>query len=435
MALTVVAVIFLLIAVNALYVAAEFAAVSARRSRIALLAEDGDRLARQLLPVVQNPVLLDRYIAACQIGITFSSLVLGAYGQVTLASRLKPLLARLGGMQELAAESAATAIVLILLTTLQMVLGELVPKSVALRFPVRTALYTVVPMRWSLVLFSWFIFILNGTGTAILRLFGVRAPSHRHIHSAEEIELLIVESEDLEPDEHVRLRRALRFGSRPARQLMVPRRSIAAVEVATPLRRVFELVADSPYTRLPVFRDSIDNIIGIIHTKELVRHLLEVGDEGSLEKLVRPVVHVPESATADQLLSQMREERTHQAVVVDEFGGVAGLVTLEDLLTEVLGSVTDEFKIGEPQPERLADGGIRLPGIMRLYEAEPWIGALEEAEAETLGGLVAERLGHLPSEGERIRVDGVEFEVERVEGHFVSSLIVRTVYDPEAPHE
>src|SRR4029450_7589200 len=187
-------VIFLLIAVNALYVAAEFAAVSVRRSRIRNLAEEGSSLASRLLPMLENSHKLDRYIAASQIGITLSSLVLGAYGQATLAVQLRPWFQSWGGFQETVAQSTSAGVVLVFLTVIQMVLGDLVPKALALQYPTQTALYTFVPMSWSLKLFSWFIGLLNGTGLRLLKLMGMDQAGHRHIHSPEEIDLLIVES-------------------------------------------------------------------------------------------------------------------------------------------------------------------------------------------------------------------------------------------------
>lgn len=422
--MSVVFVLVLLILLNALYVAAEFSVVSVRRSRIQMMSDEGHRLARLLFPVVSDSAQLDRYIAACQIGITLSSLILGAYGQSRLAPVLRPVFERFGATDDLAAESAAAAVVLVGLTALQMVLGELVPKSLAIRFPARTALYTVMPMRWSLTLFSWFIRVLNGSGILILRILGVRAAEgHRHIHSAEEIEMLIDESREIEPTENVRYRRALRLGMRPTRQLMVHRRNIEAVEISTPIEDVLDLVTDSPYTRIPVYRESFDDIVGILHTKDLVRHYSEFGETGSIEKLLRPVLHVPETATADHLLEDLRLERTHQAIVVDEFGGVEGLVTLEDLLTDMLGEVTDEFKKGEPQPERIEDGRIRMPGTMRLYEVEPWLGRRFEGESDTIGGYMAEHLGHIPDEGETLEIEGVSFVIERIDEHHVVSIL------------
>lgn len=427
-------VIFLLILINALYVAAEFAAVSARRSRVRQLAEDGHRAAAALLPVLEDAHRLDRYIAACQIGITLSSLVLGAYGQATLSVQLTPLFEHLGGLQHLAAQSTAATVVLIGLTALQMVLGELVPKSLALQYPIQTALSTALPMRWSLWLFSWFIIVLNGSGNLILKLLRTPQVGHRHIHSPEEIDLLIAESRDgglLEPDEHRRLRQALRLGVPPVRQLMVPRQRIAALNVNSPIDEVLRKVADSPYTRLPVYQGSPDNVIGMLHMKDLVLHYIEQGVPASVEAVMRPIMSVPDSITADRLLSLLREHRTHQAIVVDEFGGVAGLVTLEDVLAEVLGDVADEFKTGHPEPERLADGRVRLPGFLRLDKAEPWVGIPWRGEADTVGGHIMNMLGRLPTVGERVIIDGVVVEIEGLTNHAISSVLVTPLLSPE----
>src|SRR5687768_13035831 len=289
-----------LILVNALYVAAEFAAVSVRRSRIRQLAEDGNPLAAWLLPILESPAALDRYIAVCQIGITLSSLVLGAYAQATIAVWLTPWFADLGGLQDAAAQSTSAAVVLLALTVLQVIFAELVPKSLALQYPTQTSLYTLLGMVPSLWVYRPFIKWLNGTGLLILRLMGAPQQGHRHIHSPEEIELLIADSRDgglLEPDEHRRLQRALRLNLRQAKQLMVPRRRIAAVDINTPLTQATGIVAQSPFSRLPVYRDSIDNIVGILHTKDLVRWYVTAGDE-TLSSLIRPMTSVHESVTA-----------------------------------------------------------------------------------------------------------------------------------------
>ena len=278
MVLAAILVIAALLLVNALYVAAEFAAVSVRRSRLHQLAEDGNPFAAWLLPIVESPAALDRYIAACQIGITISSLVLGAYAQATLAVWLAPYLAALGGLQEVVAESTSTIVVLLALTVAQVVFAELVPKSVALQYPTQTSLYTLIPMVASQWVYRPFIKWLNGSGLLILRLLGAPHQTHRHIHSPDEIELLIAESRDgglLEPDEHRRLQRALRLNLRQARQLMVPRKRISAISIDTPLNEVVSVVAQSPYSRLPVYRGSLDNIVGILRTKDLVRWFVE----------------------------------------------------------------------------------------------------------------------------------------------------------------
>lgn len=421
-------VITLLILFTALYVAAEFAAVSARRSRLRRLAEDGNVLAARILPVLDDPRELDRYIAASQVGITLSSLILGAYGQATLAPRIEPLLVRFGGMLPATAESTAAATVLICLTTLAVILGELVPKSVALQNPTGTALFTVLPMQWSIRTFSWSIALLNGSGVLLLRLLGVPSTGHRHVHSPEEIDLLIAESRDgglLEPQEQVRLHRALRLGLRTARQLMVPRARLAAIDAALPFDEVLRVVAASPYSRLPVYGGSIETIVGILHIKDVVTRYVQSGPL-SVASLLRPIVRVPETMPVDRLLAFLRERRSHQALVVDTAGAVVGLITLEDVVAELLGGVADEFKSAESRPLRLSDGRLRIPGSMRLEQAAPLAGARWRPSPETIGAYVRRVLKRMPEPGEELDLEGTHVEIEVVEGGAVASIIVGT---------
>jgi putative hemolysin len=438
MVLVAILVVVALIAVNALYVAAEFAAVSVRRSRIQQLAADGNPLAAWLLPVLESPKELDRYIGACQIGITLSSLVLGAYAQQTFAVWLTPYFAALGGLQELAAQSTSTVVVLLTLTVAQVVFAELVPKSLALQYPTQTSLYTLIPMIGSLWIYRPFIKFLNGTALLFLRLIGASYQAHRHIHSPEEIELLIAESRDgglLEPDEHRRLQRALRLNLRLAKTLMVPRRKIAALDITTPLHEVIGIVAQSPFSRLPVYRDSLDNIVGVLHTKELVRWFVSEGRSTTLADLIRTIPTVHESVTADRILHELRERRSHQALVVDESGGTSGLLTLEDVLSELLGHVGDEFKAAHPAAEPLADGRMRLPGGMAIQHAASALETEWDTDAATVGGMVIEALGHLPRPAERVEVGRFEFEIERVADRAIESVLVKALPAAEGEEE
>jgi putative hemolysin len=333
------AVIFGLILVTALYVAAEFAAVGVRRSRLRRLAEDGNTLAAGLLPIVEDPRELDRYIAASQIGITLGSLILGAYGQARLLELVEPWLLA-WGVDPDASASTAAVVILVALTGLGVILGELLPKSLALQYPTHSALWTYLPMKWSLKLFAPFIALLNGSGILLLRALGVHNAGHRHIHSPQEIDLLIAESRDgglLEPEEQVRLHRALRLGLRTAGQLMVPRDRLAAISSGASFEQVLEAVLESPYTRLPVYRGTLDNVIGNIRTKDVVLQYLAHGTAVRVEGLLRPIVRVREDLPADRLLAFMREQRSHQAIVVDAGGRVTGLITLEDVLAHLLG--------------------------------------------------------------------------------------------------
>ena len=339
MSLTVWVGIALLILATALYVAAEFGAVGVRRSRIRRLAEDGNTLAARLLPFIEDPTGLDRYVAVSQVGITLSSLVLGAVAQATIAVSLAPRLAGLLTLDpEAAAYWAATA-VLVALTAAQVLFGELIPKSLALQYPTGTALGTVLPMRWSLAVFRPLIAVLNGSATGLLRLLRIGISGHRHIHSPDEIALLIAESRDgglLEPEEQRRLQGALRLGRRTAWDLMIARDRLTMLDVDTPWDDVLRLVTSSPFSRLPVYRGSRDQVIGTLRVKDLVHRVIREGERVPLERLIRPVLRVPHSMPADRLIATLRDRRTHQAAVEDDAGAVVGFVTIQDVISQFL---------------------------------------------------------------------------------------------------
>jgi CBS domain containing-hemolysin-like protein len=401
------------------------------------MAEEGNRLARILLPTLMEARRLDRYIAACQVGITVSSLVLGAYGQATLGRALAPLFERWGDMQTLAAQSTAAAFVLVALTTTQMILGELVPKSLALQYPTRLALLTVIPLRWSEKLLAWFIAVLNGSGWLVLRLMGVRPRTHRHLHSSDEIKFLLVESRTgghLRPEEQRRLTHALGLTQRSARELMVPRTRIAALDEAGGMKAAADAVVKLPYTRLPVYRGSLDHIVGLVQSKDIAAAALAGIDPGDpVTPYVRPILAVHESVSSDRVLALMREQRGVMAVVIDEFGGTSGIITTEDVLSELLGEVADEFHRGDRAPERLPDGRVRLPGDMLLAAVAPWVGTVWDGSSDTVGGLIMERLGRIPAAGDALEIDGAAVEVEAVRRRAVVSVLVRRVEQDPNP--
>lgn len=331
-------VITVLIVLNALYVAAEFGAVGVRRSRIRRMTDDGNVFAKQLIPFLESPSALDRYVGVSQIGITLSSLMLGAYAQATVSVALAPLLGRWFDLTLATAVSVSAVSVLVVLTAAQLVLGELVPKALALQYPTETALATVLPMRWSLVVFRPLIGILNGTALWILRVFGASEQAHRHLHSPEEIDLMIAESRDgglLEPEEQQRLRRALHLGLHTARDLMVSRERLVMLAINASWEDVVRTVSSSPFSRLPVYRDSPDQIAGMLRVKDLVERFVAEGPL-PLEKLIRPVANVSADTPADRVITELREHRAHSAMVVDADGRVAGLITMQDVLGELL---------------------------------------------------------------------------------------------------
>ncbi len=415
------AVTALMIGLNALYVAAEFATVSARRTRLRQSAAGGDPLARMLLPIVDDPHRLDTYVAACQLGITASSLVLGYYGQAAIASAIAPLLVGLGG--DLAAQSLSTALVLVLLTVLQVVIGELVPKSVALRYPERLAVLTVLPVRWSMALFRPFIALFNGAGALILRALGVPpATGHAHVHSPEELELLVLESAKgglLESDERELLANAFQIGDKTAGDVMVPRTRLTAAPLGTSVADLLALCVRDGYSRIPLYRESIDQIVGVVHIRDLYR--LHVAGEREVGAALRQVPFVPEAKPAAEVWNELRAANSYVAIVFDEHGGTAGMITTEDLIEEIFGEVEDEF---DAEPLALVGGEpgrVVVPGDMAVSELNARYGLrLPEGDARTVGGLVIDMLGRAPVAGDEVLVAATALRVELVAGHAVA---------------
>jgi putative hemolysin len=415
-----------LILVNALYVAAEFAAVSVRRNQLRLRAEEGDRLARSAWHQIATPARLDDFVACCQVGITLSSLALGAFGQAQLAPRLAPLFGRLGDGATVAAHSTAAVVVLVVLTAVQMILGELVPKSLALQAPLTTIRWTALPLRVSSWVLTWFVRFLNGSGHLVLRAVGHEGVGHAHLHSPEEIELLVTESSAagaIEPQDARRLRRALQLRLRRARHLMTPRPQVRAIDADLPVDELVRAVLEGAFTRYPVYRGDRENILGIIHSRDVAARVIRGEPIAAVDEVLRPAVAVPETMPAEDLVERIREAKAMQLVVLDEYGGLAGIVSASDLLREVLGEVPDDFGGAPLVPLRLPDGRVRLPGRLPLDRAARWTGVRWDSEADTVAGAILEALGGVPTAGQRVTLDGLEVEVERVEQRAVVSVL------------
>ncbi|NLE85902.1 MAG: HlyC/CorC family transporter [Myxococcales bacterium] len=429
-------VVGLLIAVNALYVAAEFAAVAVQKSQLLPLAKSGSKRAEGLLALQENRVELDRYIAACQIGITLSSLVVGAYGQARIAPGLGVWLEQELGWSAVSAGSAAITLVLLVLTLSQVVLGELVPKSLALQFPERTALATYVPTRWSVSLYRGFIWLLNGSGLVLLRPFGVKPGGTQHVHSLAEIRILLAESHkagSLTPAAHKRLERGLQLSNRTVRQMMTPRNEIYALEVSTPADEALRKLLESPYSRVLIYRESLDQVLGAVNTKDVVSWFAVRGELPPLERMLRKMPFVPEYLRAPRLVRFLQEKQSSKAIVVDEFGGVQGIISIEDVLGQLFGDIGDELKQPEPGVERLEDGRVRLPGSLTLDEAEPWIGARWEGSSATVGGHILAHLGRWPTEGETLEIDGVDVTVTEMSPTAVRWVVARPRHGASEP--
>lgn len=431
-------VLALLTAVTALYVAAEFAAVAVQRPQLAALAKGGSRRAAGLLAVLENGVELDRYIAACQIGITLSSLVAGAYGQATLALTLGPELEAWLQLDTATAHSLAFTIVLLALTAFQMVVGELIPKSLALQFPEATALFTYLPTRWSVSIYRPFIWLLNGSALIMLKPFRVTPGGHQHAHSMAEISLLLDQSRrggKLSEAAHRRLERGLYLSGRTVRQMMTHRQDMVAIEASTPASEVLEQILKSPYSRVPVYKETLDEVLGAVSTKIVLRTYATKGELPELAKLVQPIPFVPDSLRAHRLVRFFQDQRASKAIVVNEFGGVEGIVSIEDVLMELFGDIGDELKPPELAPEKRPDGTVRLPGWMGVEEAQAWLGARWDGSAATIAGHIIEELGRLPNEGENVEVDGVRLRIDEMGPTTVRWVVIHPRSEPPPPLE
>jgi putative hemolysin len=428
-------VVALLIFINAFYVAGEFSSVSARRTRIIHMADEGNRLARLLLPVLEDDRKLDNYIAASQVGITLSSIVLGIYGEQQIAPQIAPWLARLplglgsSAGAEVAATGIAATLVLIVLTTLQVILGELVPKSIAIQYPERLALVTAVPMKWSAeVVLRPLIAILNGSGTLILRLLGVhRGREHAHVHSPEEILLLVRESHRgglIDAEQRQFLQSVFRTSGTHAGEVAVPRNRIVAASVDQPVAEVLQMAAESAFTRIPLYEGDIDYITGFVHLRDLFA-LYRQDPRADLRQVQRPVPFVPETLTIAQVWDRLDEADSYLAIVFDEFGGTSGLVTREDLVEELFGELQDEFDRERAMITPAGEGRLVVRGDMLINMLNDLLEVnLPHQVSHTVGGLLMEKLGRVPMVGDAVEVEGIQLRVEAVSYNAVTSVRV-----------
>ncbi|MGM9323154.1 hemolysin family protein [Deinococcus aquaticus] len=411
-------VILVMVAVNALYVAAEFAAVGARRSRVQESAESGNRAAVTLLGILRDPQRLDTYVAACQIGITLSSLVAGAYGQSQLTPLLTPSLGPVGG------EVAATVVVLILVTALQVVLGELLPKTVALRYPERLALATLRPMQFSLLLFRPLIALFNGAAFALLRAAKMDVQhSHAHVHSPEELQDLYRESADgglIDANEREMLSGVLNVEGRVVREIMTPRTRTLTVPADLSVREALTRLAPSAYSRFPVTAATSEmgseEVVGVVHLRSLYLNA-ERSPDGTVRSVMREPLVVAEVMGVPDLWRRLRDSGRHSALVVNEYGSVSGFVTLEDALEEIFGELQDEFD-QEEEPISVQGGRILVRGDVLIDVLNSRFDLdLPTDEVDTVSGLIWQELGRLPQPGDEVSVTSGDliFRVEAME--------------------
>lgn len=407
-------IVLVLLALNALFVAAEFAVLSCPRAMLEREAAAGKAWAKYVLHVATDMSAQDRYIAVAQVGITLASLGLGMYGEHAAAHLLTPVLAGLGPH---AAHVVASTVAVAFLTFWHIVAGEMVPKTMALMHPAATARAVILPMRVMGVVLAPLVFVLNHMGNVLLRMLGQPVTSHvSYVYTPEEMAVLIEESHEeglLGAEEHRWMERLITFGERRLEQVMVPRVQVVGVAESATLEDIVARIREDGYTRYPVLHGDADHIVGMVHAKDVYSAM---GTAATAADLLRPLPYLPESMPLDHALERMRNERARMAVVLDEHGGTAGIVTTEDLVENVFGEVLDEFDAGEQPPlEALEDGTWRARGDVALEDLpEAFVDALASDGLDSLNGRVVDALGRPPLPGDVVEIEGVSVEVEEV---------------------
>jgi len=415
---------------NGFFVASEFAMVKVRKTRIEQLVNEGNFNAKLAMEALKD---LDKFIAAVQLGVTISSIGLGWVGEGTLARIIEPLFVFLPGISKtVATHTVSASIAFALITFFHVVIGELIPKSIALEYTEKTALLVARPMHFLTIIFNPFIWLLNGFGNLVLKMMNI---PHSHqgslVHSTEELDMLVNASYDggeLNETEKDMLHNVFKFSDLTAKQVMVPRTDMICIPIDTPLEELNKLASESQYTRYPVYEDDIDHITGFVHVKDLFS--LSIKDEiCPVAKIQRNILLVPETMTMDKLVLEFKKCKGQIAVVVDEFGGTSGLLTLEDVIEEIFGDVQDEFdeeseeeaEIVEIESNRyIANSMMRLDEFAEFFNINE--DEIDDEDIDTIGGLVVKLLGRLAQVDDTVALDNLTFVVKEVDGARITKL-------------
>ena len=414
-----------LILLNAFFVAGEYGLVTARPTKIAELAEEGNRRARAVLRITEQP---PRFIAAMQLGVTLTSLGIGAVGEPVLSNALEPWLAT----------ALAILLAFFVITFLHVVIGELVPKAIALSYSERTALAVSTPVRGFFILFWPLIRVLQSSTEFVLRLLRVPVPgSEIDVLSEPELRMLLRRSREygeIEAQEQEMVYKVFDFADKEVAHVMVPRPDVIAISVQLTPQECLQAVMDSPHTRYPAYRESLDEIAGILHIRDLFAALnTRPIEDVRLEELLRDAQFVPETKDLASLLADFRRTKNHMAVVVDEYGAMEGIVTLEDLLEEIVGEIEDEFDLPDESVEQVDDSHVRIHGTFPIDDFNEQFGQQVPIEDyHTVAGFVFGQLGRAPEPGDVVEYDGVRFRVLDLEGTRIERLEVEFAPRPPA---
>ena len=414
--------IILLLLSNGFFVASEFAMVKVRKTRIEQLVNEGNDTAKVALEALKD---LDKFIAAVQLGVTISSIGLGWVGEGTLARIIEPVFTFLPGVSHtIATHTVSASIAFALITFLHVVIGELVPKSIALEYTEKTALFVAKPMQLITTVFNPFIWLLNGFGNTLLNMLHI---PHTHkgslVHSTEELDMLVNQSYNggvLNETEKDILHNVFKFSDLTAKQVMIPRTDMICIPDDMTFEDLNKLAAENQYTRYPVYSETIDHIVGLIHVKDL--YCLSIkNEERPIKSLLRDILLVPETITMDNLVLEFKKRKGQMAIVIDEFGGTSGLITLEDVLEEIFGEVQDEFDEEEVEPDKFIANA-----MMRVEEMAEFFGInednVDDEDVDTLGGLVVKLLGRIAQVNDTAELNNLTFIVKEIDGARITKL-------------
>jgi putative hemolysin len=431
-------VLVLLTFLEGFFVAAEIALVSIRRSRVEQLVDEGNAGARRVRRLLEEP---GRFLAVSQLGLTVIGFFASAYAAVNLAEALQRILENIG-MERGGAKGLSLVVVTVVLALFTIIFAELVPKTLALANTERVAIALSLPIEFFARALGPLIRLLTGVTAAITKLFGANVSNEAQI-TAEELRLIVERGGEqgvLEAEEEQMINSIIELGERRLHEVMVPRIAIVALPAAATLEEAIDKVVDEGHSRIPVYEETIDEVVGILYAKDLLPILKSgSGPRPAIRALLRPPVFVPESMTIDDLLHEFQRRKVHIAIVLDEYGGTAGLLTIEDLLEEIVGEIQDEYDTEEPMVVRLSDDEARVDGradVDDLAELFDLNLELEDSdEYDTVGGLVYHRIGGVPSPGDQIDVNGLTLTVETTDGRRVGKVLVvrRRAEDEEGP--
>ena len=414
-----------LILLNAFFVAAEYGLVTARRTRMIELHHQGNKRARAVLRITSDP---PQFIAAMQLGVTLTSLGIGALGEQALSKKFEDWMATI----------LAVLLAYLILTFVHVVIGELVPKGVALGHSEGTALWVSGPVRAFFTVFAPFVWVLRRASDFVLHLLGLESPgAEREPLSEAELRMLLSRSSEegeIEHEEQQMIDKVFVFGDKDVADVMVPRPEVVAVSAELPTEQALAAVLESPYTRYPVYRESLDDIIGVLHVRDLFTAVHDRGlADVRLAEIVRSAYVVPETKDLASLLQEFRKTNNHFAVVVDEYGGTAGIATLEDLLEEIVGEIEDEFDVPEEQIEQIDEDSYRMDGMFPIDEFNERFGTdLPDDDFHTVGGFVFGQLGRAPQPGDDVVWSTMRFDVLEVESNRIEKIAVQFIERPAA---